>query len=237
MKRNLSYFVYPFKGSLWHWNVQQIRSALGVFNGRKIVSVAEDANTETLEEVEKVFDDPSISYVRVVNSEWLGEVAGFIPSIERLQSLDSEELTFYAHAKGIKFWGSKQDGVKAWAKAMYRLNLTDTDVIEWLMRKYAAVGAFRMANPGLGSPWIFAGNFWWMKHSALFARDWRNIGLHKHGVERYLGDHLKLEESFDLTLGRQFQNLYDVEVPDKEIDSILVELRSAKDADRIPGAL
>lgn len=50
-KRNLVYHCYPIRGSLWKWNCECMASYLPMFNGRKILSIAQDNTTVDPKEV------------------------------------------------------------------------------------------------------------------------------------------------------------------------------------------
>lgn len=222
MKRNLNYFIYPLKGSIWTWNVDQLRPFLPVFNGRKIVSVAEDGGTEPLMVVADRFCDPSITYIRTKNDPLRKEMATFLGAMGLLRSPDPDEMTFYGHAKGVSYWSSPQvSNIMAWTRAMYVLNLCDVGAIEKLMETHGAVGAFRENHP----VWHYSGTFFWLKHSEIFSGAWDRHEAGPLGTETYPGTHIPVERSFDLTFGRYYPNRYDNLFPESEIRSALDELR------------
>lgn len=229
MKRNLHYFLYPLKGSIWGWNVEQIRPYLPAFNGRKFITVAEDGGTEPIEAVRaKFLDDPTLSFVRVRNDPKLGQVIGFLDVMHELRSLDPDEITFYAHAKGVSHWMPTVACVMAHAEAMYQVSLHRIDLVERVMARHAFAGPFCQTN-GDGTSWLFAGAYYWFKHSDVFSKDWRDVPQNRWGVEDYPARHFKAEEAFNLTLGKYFGDLYQTAIPKEEVRRVLEELPAAVD--------
>lgn len=203
MKRNLYYYVYPIKGSVWDWNLAEINSYLSSFNGKKILRIAVDERTEPSEKVLSKIDQREWTVLIGDNQPNFGEKAFFIEDIASLESRDPLEMTFRAHAKGVTRNGEMLINVLAWAKAMYRLNLDDIPLIERLMTKHSAVGAFRVDVPSEHhlSKWHYSGSFFWFKHSTLFSNLWRGIANDFWGVEQYLGRHIAMTDSFNFTPG------------------------------------
>lgn len=212
MKRNLLYFIVPFKNSIWRWNVEQMKPFLPHFNGRKVLVIAQDERTEKAEEVLKTIACPEADVVTVQNDTKLREAKHFIPALGRLESTEANEATFYAHAKGVSWNVADRPGLLGWIRALWLLNLGCIDLVDGLLSRYAGVGAFRTIHPspkGGKESWEFSGTFFWLKHSAIFSRGWRTIMEDPYGVEAYPGSQLALEETFDLTEGRwRHYNLY-----------------------------
>lgn len=208
MKRNLYFYLYPVSGSLWDWHLDQLRRHARAFNGKKVVVVATDARTAPLAAVKRRLAGFGARLLQVPNDPARGEAASFAKGLGLLRSLGDDELTFYAHGKGVTHGGLKSLVMQAWSEAMYALNLSNVRAVERLMADHAAVGCFRQEVPHGGSGWHFSGTFFWFKHAALFARDWRDLGRGRYGVEGWLGRHVPLEESFSLTPYRHFADLY-----------------------------
>ncbi|MBI3553938.1 MAG: hypothetical protein HY077_15695 [Elusimicrobia bacterium] len=225
MKRNLLFHLYPVEGSLWEWHVGQLVKHRRVFNGRRIVTIALDEKTVPLAEAERRLKRLEAELITAANDPSRGETRHFLRGLGRLKSLDEHEMTFYAHAKGVTHRGLKSLVMQSWSQAMYAMNLSAVGVIESLMRRHCAAGCFRQEVLHGGSWWHYSGNFFWVKHSALFARDWRRIGGGKYGVEGYLGRHLPVEESAALTPFRHFTDLYKFAVPREEYRGWLRALR------------
>lgn len=208
MRRNLSYYLYPVSGSLWDWHLGQLRRYGRAFNGKKLIVVATDARTAPFAAVKRRLEGFGASVIKVPNDPRRGEAATFIAGLDRLRSLHDDEMTFYAHGKGVTHGGLKSLVMQAWSEAMYALNLSHVRAVERLMCSRSAVGCFRQELPHAGSAWHYSGTFFWFKHSAVFARDWRRIGRDRWGVEGWLGRHVPLEDSACLTPYRHFADLY-----------------------------
>lgn len=194
MKRNLLYYLYPRRDSVWPWHVQQLLHYGSGFNGRKIVVIAVDQHTVNLNKVAASLTPLGAEFMVVHNDPHLGETRHFLEKLALLESKDPNEATFYAHAKGVTQSGTWLNGALSWSKAMYTLNLGNIQAVERALGVYAAVGCFRHFLPHAGSRWCYGGTFFWLKHSTLFSRNWRSIELSRFGVEGYLGRHLRWGE-------------------------------------------
>lgn len=219
MRRNLVYYVYPVRGSIWEWNVAQIRSYLPNFSGKKVFVVAQDKRTEDYSAVFEALDCPNAERI-VVSNDRLWDAKWFITGLERVASPSEDECTFYAHAKGVTRGG--RPTVLSWAKAMYSVNLSRIDLIDRLLKRYSAVGAFQIPLPdrSSGSTWYYSGTFFWLRHLPLFTRNWRSIAPHTHGVELYPGRHIPLEDAYNLT-GDYSHRPYDEIITDETCEAWL----------------
>jgi len=205
LKRNLYFYLYPVRDhhnvpTPWAWNVAQLKERLNVFNGRKIIVIAVDTRTETADHVQSRFPpDSGIEFIVVENDAIIGETAPFLRVLSMLKSQDPREITFYAHGKGVTKPSYEVGPVLAWAQMMYELNLTHPEVIEHLMEVFDAVGCLRIEGHFRPAAYVFGGNYFWFKHSALFRSQWEDIWRDYYGVERYIGSHIPLARSFSLT--------------------------------------
>jgi len=198
MIRNLLFHLYPKRNSFWRWHVEQLLKFQDVWTGKRLVCVVLDDHTVSSGEVSAALEAlDCVTFFRRNNAD-LGEVAHFIRLLTFLESRDPNEATFYAHGKGVSR-DSMLDGIRMWSRSMYELNLTFPELIDRRLETAAAVGAFRVQIPHSGAKWCFAGTFFWLKHSELFSRKWRDIEPSRWGVEGYPGRHLRFEESSGLT--------------------------------------
>lgn len=225
MRRNLFFHLYPVKGSFWDWHLDQLRRFRKAFNGRKIVVVAEDRRTAPFADVARRLEGLGAEIVRVPNDPARGETRHFLKGLDRLESLDENEITFYAHGKGVTHKGLKSLIMQSWAKSMYAMNLASIGSIEKVLRRRSAAGCFRQELRHAGSRWHYSGTFFWFKHAALFSRDWRKITRGKYGVEGFPGRHIPLADSFDLTPFRHFTDLYSHVITPRETRRWLADLR------------
>ena len=210
VKRNLLFFVYPLINSCWPWHFKKLEEYRHIFNGKKVVVIATDKHTDDAKKVraQARFLDPT--FVEVKNDPDLWEVPAFHRNLSIFESLNSDELLFYAHAKGVRR-STVPECIMAWSECMYTLNLSNAELIDKISRSYKAIGAFRHGDHGIGGNWWhYSGTFFWLRHDALFSAQWKTPGTDRFGVETFPGRIMQLNESFDLTSGMNFDNMYEV---------------------------
>lgn len=217
MKRNLIYYIFPVKGSIWRWNIEQMKRFLPHFNGKKVLVVARGSGADEIDDVFEQMGHRDVTVIAVENDPRLRETKHFISILGSLESADPNEATFYAHAKGVTQDVCAKPGLLGWIRAMLFLNLGCIDLVDSLLSRYSAVGAFRLSHPqteadreaGRRPSWEYSGTFFWLRHSAIFSRNWRDIAQDPYGVEAYPGRQMSQEESYNLTENRWGnQNLY-----------------------------
>lgn len=194
MKRNLIFYLYPRRGSIWSWHVDQLVQFRHAWNGRKLITVAIDHLTEHPTTVLQRLQPLGAEICWVQNDPNLGETAHLIHKLSLVSSLNEDEATFYAHAKGVTHGGHLLGAVMRWCEAMYTLNLGSIPAVERSLSLFSAVGCFRHFLRHAGSRWCYGGTFFWLKHSTLFSRKWWDIEHSKYGVEGYPGRHLRWGE-------------------------------------------
>jgi hypothetical protein len=195
VKRNLLFHLYPKRQTHWPWHVEQLLLYEKAWNGRRIIVLVMDDWTSDEQEVRAALAPLRAEILVRRNDAELGETKHFLEGLGMLESQDSNEATFYAHGKGVSRDGPQVPSIMMWCRAMYELNLGQVGVIERILARAAAVGAFRVEIPHSGSTWCFAGTYFWLKHSALFSRKWKDIACGRYGVEGYPGRHFKYSES------------------------------------------
>jgi DNA-directed RNA polymerase subunit RPC12/RpoP len=149
------------------------------------------------------------------NNNRLQELSGFIENFEKLKSLRSNEITFYAHTKGVSHGTRLRDdrfqalprniiAIKQWRDRMYKECLSDPERIDKAMENHSCCGCYliktvRKLKSKDEIPWVFGGTFWWIKHSEFFSKpDWKKVPRHKHGLENYLCKIFLFKEAFEL---------------------------------------
>ena len=246
MIKNLLYFIYPLRpkngsqGVEWRLNVEELSKYRDVFNGRKLFVIAFDALSEDPIDVQREIRStfPDAWFWHVPNDKQLGEVAGFMPALELLESTDPNEATFYAHAKGVSYEDKPgpRERVREWRHHMYRECLGDIPKVELALQLFPCAGCFKKYgpwNPFAGVTWHYSGTYFWLKHSALFSKpDWRFIYQDRFGVEVYPSTHFKVEEGFCLYEDnfseiKQFQNW--VSKARTELNNIIAESVASKE--------
>lgn len=220
MIRNLFYSVWAVKHSdEWLKNVNHLLEYAYVFNGRKIVVIRSDKDSVKPAEVEAVFSEalPNVEFVHRRNNPRLGEVEGFIQDFGKLYSLRDDEITFYAHTKGVSYHAEgdsvKVQAVRTWRDAMYRGCLGELGRVQEALKTYACAGCFKDIIPG-HRRWHYAGTFWWVNHKRLFELDWKSIPETYYGTEQYLGLLIPPESAYTIFQESPFHlyqetNLYD----------------------------
>jgi len=202
MLRNLIYHVYPVAtNDEWKLNVERLCRSWTLFNGRKIVGVVCDNDTVPVEAVQAAFPDDAIEWLVAPNDPVRGETVTFLPAAKRLESLNSYEATFYAHAKGTHRAGNPKnetpaERIRQWRDFCYRgcLERLPPDFDDIIHVKPCA-GCLKRQK-GLpqekGRPesyWHYSGNFWWINHAHFFSLpDALHLGPSRWALERHLGE-------------------------------------------------
>jgi len=211
--RNLIYYICPIKSNKeWIDNVGMLSKYSDCFNGKKIVAIAsEDSSLEEYSKVkamvmEEIGADTSIFACE--NVRGLGEIVPFAKMLKIVKSEREDEITFYAHAKGVSPRYSHEKNKKqlrnkrAWRNLMYHFNLHDMYAVESVMRDHVSCGCVKRNTHMLGgskAKWHYAGNFFWFKHKPVFSnKDWDKIRMIRVGVEAYLGENFEKESGYCL---------------------------------------
>jgi len=202
--RNLLYNVYaPTSNDEWRLNVDKLNTYSSVFSGRKIVLVKTGPRLVSPDSIQAAFAFDA-EFVLVPNNTKQQEGAGFLDALEMLHSLRDDEATFYAHTKGVRYDSMQEHQLRPlrrWRDEMYEHCLGEPSCLDEVLKHYACCGCFRLLrdnHPTMLAPWHFSGTFWWVKHSALFATNWREMIASIYGVENYLGNLIPVEQSFCL---------------------------------------
>lgn len=223
-KFNLLYHVYPVaQNNVWRKNIAQLVKRMPLFNGKKIIAVATGGDLDPPSVVQSAFGQyaDEVEILPVPNSRELREVASFIPMLEKVQSLDPREVTFYAHAKGVSTVGDRK-GVMYWRNSMYKALLDNKEKLIAALSNHAVVGTHREYHPGRQNlypdgmrdmDWHFAGTFFWFRNRDLFVRpDWRNIEPSGWALEAWPSQRFAYERSACLYKdygNNKAQNAYD----------------------------
>ena len=209
-KRNLLYHVTPFASNdIWLRNVRQLVKRIDLFNGRRVIAVATGDGLASPDEVRAAFRDHEIEIISQPNSRELRENATFLKLLERVNSTDSTEATFYAHAKGVAkdiHCSGDPLGSRYWRNAMYHELLDDQHRIAELLEEYPVVGTHRRYHaeqPQIypdgqsSSDWHYAGTFFWFRNRDVFATDrWREVWQPTGwGAEAWVGRMFAFDQS------------------------------------------
>ena len=61
--RNLMYHIWPVKGSMWRWNIDQLKRRLEIFNGRRVMSIVHDQRSVAPQEVQDAVKGHGFEFV------------------------------------------------------------------------------------------------------------------------------------------------------------------------------
>lgn len=212
MKRNLIYYICPFKDNYeWQSNVIELNKYIDIFNNKIIVTIATGDRLEDPRVVMETFNRSDMQFITMPNNKKTGEVEPFKKMLEKVHSLDSCEITFYAHAKGVSpKWQNRTNRkyiskVRVWRNVMYYFCLRDASYIENILNDFSCCGCFQIDKDieGVGAKWFYEGTFFWFNNKKLFQIDeWDKIKPHRHSIEGYLGTKIDSKESYPIILNR-----------------------------------
>jgi hypothetical protein len=246
LKRHLIYHCCPLKANdIWKRNLEQLARRWSVFDGEKVVAVAQDDSCHHEEIVGMYMDELDmlgVTMIVVPNDIRLREVASFKMLLTAIKHLDG--CAFYAHSKG----NSTKDGVAGatrWRNCMYHFLLDKADeCVRKLESGVSMVGTNKMTwaplEPGevvqvrpqlRKSPYptrldntyqhMFAGTFFWFRLDRVFSRDWTKIANDRYGAEAWPGmlfKHTETHSMFDPFHPRHALSPYDPKYYSPEFD-------------------
>ena len=163
MKRNLIYHIWPsvISSTQWRYNIDKLSEYIQVFNNKIIVAIAVEKTslpkyqTEPVSVVmdwflspetmmgKKVLEyDLDIEFFSVDNYGHLRECTSFYKLLRKVESLDENEITFYAHAKGQRWQRNRvRESEMIWISFMMRQNLEDICLVENILSEYSCMGS------------------------------------------------------------------------------------------------
>jgi hypothetical protein len=202
-RRNLLYHVWPVRGGTWRWNLDQLKRRIDLFNGKRVIAIVCDERSEPAEAVQAYLDGHGCEYV-IAPNDARGEAATFPAMLAHVASTDADEVSFYAHAKGVKYEPQFPPSVRRWAEVQYGVALDDWVGVKDQLGRYAMTGVFRkhgrFRNHGNVGDWHYTGTFFWMRHAHVFARGWTDVPQFYGGVEAWPGMHFRRDETGCLLL-------------------------------------
>jgi hypothetical protein len=198
----LLYHVTPLAtNDVWRRNVSLLLRYLHVFNGNKIVAIAEGKHGDPIypaNEVERLFVGHDVQFIRVPNDPESRESASLLNLLEKGFSISSEAATFYAHTKGLAHPSNR--AVTMWYRSMYTHCLGDMERVAEALSRVSCCGSFRRIGPQPNFPpysqWHFSGTFFWFRNDRLYSHPrWRELDTTRYGAEAYLSNLFPLEDS------------------------------------------
>jgi hypothetical protein len=210
-RRNLIYHVWPVRNSLWRWNLEQLLRRIDLFNGRRVIGIVQDPRAEAPEEVMRYLDGHGCEFIVKSNDE-RGEVATFAELLDRVASVDPDEVTFYGHAKGVRYGPHVTASLRSWIEALYQTALDDWLKVFRQLESSAMTGPFktygRFRSHRELSDWHFSGTFFWMRHLHVFHRHFRSVPQFYYGVEAWPGPLFHADETNCLFIDGVTQSPY-----------------------------
>lgn len=256
MKRNLIYHIWPSRlgEEQWKWNIQKLSEYIHVFNHKIIIGVSlergnnEAYQTNSMKDVVEEFtstkyamgkvlwkEGRDIEFIAVDNFGHLRECSSFYHLLRKVWSFDKDEITFFAHAKGVRWQRRRyRRAERVWTAFMMEQNLTNIPFVESRLREHACFGSivgleaeansswFNKAdnfyNPkrftGGGENrvgWFYDGSFFWFNNNRLFSSDncWDSKIMEQwNGIEWYLCNNFSIDEVYDNTKEEYHPFLY-----------------------------
>lgn len=203
--RNLLFHIWPVKGKMWLWNIGELKKRIDIFNGRRVIGIVYDNKSESPDAVMEALDGYGCEFITKPN-DLIGESVIFPEIVQKIASCNPEEVTFYAHAKGVKYEPKIPYTVKRWTDALYCTNLDDWIAVRRQLEQFAFTGAFKMlgrfrTHQNLGD-WHYSGTFFWMRNVHVFHRDCLQIHKFYGAVEAWPGIYFKESETGCLFLDK-----------------------------------
>jgi hypothetical protein len=201
--RNLIYHIWPAVGSVWRWNIELLLQRIDLFNGRRIVGIVQDAGSEEAGEVEQLLEGHGCESFVLSNGP-SGEVVTFPHLLHLVWSDDPNEVTFYGHAKGVKYREAVSVPVRRWTETLYQTTLDEWPAVKAALSSHMVAGSFRKfgrsrAHRNVGE-WHYSGTFFWLRHGFLPKTVIDDVPGFYGGVEAWAGKHVPRERSACLFL-------------------------------------
>jgi len=168
--RHLLYHIAPFGGNgVWQWNVAELLKRFNVFNGRRIVAIVTGDDLDPPFAVKAAFAGHEVTFLECPNDSDLWEVATFAAMWEALGPTGPDDMTFYAHAKGVTRGGDAI--VEEWTRIMYHTLLDYLPLVEKMLEREGIAGSFkrfgRFWEDHCLVRWHYCGTFYWVRNARL----------------------------------------------------------------------
>jgi hypothetical protein len=174
-----------------------------IFNGRKIIFAVEDKEDKTLVDqlhLTWMFNDTHDirPYELIMVPKGQDEGACLSKMLEMVQSDNSDEISFFAHAKDTSLEAASRndvDELSDWVEVLYRNNLSDPALVDSVLSKYPSAGTLKYtACHPLDSYWSYGGNFFWFNHRELFSKKWKD---YTSPIDEYISDKFDEREVYN----------------------------------------
>lgn len=183
--RNLLYYICPISNNgVWQSNVRQLLRHIDLFNGKRIIAIATGGlhrprmrmiGLDAPEAVQEAFAGHDCEFLTFRNDRVWGESVAWPTLWSKVLPGEPQEVTFYAHAKGVS--RPQHQTVHRWAMMMYEVLLSDWPTVQESLTRYSVVCAFKKLGygfDGVPSTWHPTGTFAWVRNADLAARPWHD---------------------------------------------------------------
>ena len=193
--RHCLYYVCPVVGNgVWQLRLDQLKARADLFNGKKIIAVAEGQEGPRIDPVSVVAAHLGAGWevVPVANSAARRETVAWEPLWQRLESdFDPGDVAWFGHAKGVTKPVNSGVTVHEWARVAMEVCLDYWPLVKKQLDTHPITGPFKKSGAGFHgsrSAFHYSGTFYWVRLSDFFARDWRSlIDRAWWGTESYPG--------------------------------------------------
>jgi hypothetical protein len=200
IRRNFLYHVYPDTAhrEIWQRNIDNILKRMDMFNGHRAVGIVTAKHLDPPEMVMDAFKGEVDDFYVAKNVKKLREVITFVPLLEKVESMDPNDVTFCAHTKGVTHNDGDWTTVHRWGDLMYRTCLDDWPAVEKMLESKAMAGSFKsygQFRTRKNHRWHYSGTFYWFRNKDVFSRNWRYVDQRYFGNESWPGLMFKPEET------------------------------------------
>ena len=199
---------------MWQWNLDQLKSRVDMFNGRRILGIVHDERSVPAEEVQEFVAGHGFEFIIAKNDE-RGEGVTFPLMMEKVRSLVPNEITFYGHAKGVKHEPNVSLPVMRWAEALYQGALDDWLMIRDHLKRFAITGCFKRygqyPDHRYLADWHYSGTYFWLRNADVFSRNYADVPQFYGGVETWPGRLFRREETGCLLVDNLRAHLYSID--------------------------
>lgn len=198
--RHLIYHVWPVRGNgIWQLNLDQLRSRLSLFNGKRVIAIVTDSRTDTAESVQDFMAGERIDHWIIKRNEPnLREVVTWLDCWSEVLTTEPNHATFTAHAKGVRHPVNRGVSIHDWTYMLYVSSLDYWPLVAETLGKYPVAGSCKKVGHGFGgsqSSWHYSGTFFWARNADVFSRGWRFVDPVWWGTESWVGVHFRPDEA------------------------------------------
>lgn len=178
--RNLMFHAWPTKSGLWRTSVSDLVHRMDMFNGKRVLGIAVDENTEHPEEVINAFGGEfDETYVFENLGYGLAESESLKKMLASVNTDNDQHVTFYGHTKGSTYDVSSEFSrcSQLWGDVMRETCLDYWPLIQCILETKAAAGPFKkIGKIHAYGEWHYSGTHFWFRNRDVYLRN----GLEAH---------------------------------------------------------